>query len=719
MKRNESKFKHGRVLNAVVVAFAALILSVLPISMLVDASGNAMGGVTILVRTANLVSPTGSVNPHGEAVYEVYDDGQRELEIEAEDVNAANGTVLSFFVDGNSVGQASILNQKAKLKLKTEFGQVVPTVNGGSTVQVRNGATVILNGVFSGGNTTPSPTVSPSGSPSPSPNVSPTASPSPTSSPSPTVSPSPTTSPSPTVSPSPNGGDLFAALTGTTVNGVLPNGFAQYELRSSRTELEIRVRQVNLPSGTSLAVLVGNASVGQLILENGGEGRLRLRSDNGQTVPAVASGMSIVIRNGGTIVLSGTFVGFSATPSPSPNATPTPNQGRYFEAHLMGSQVIPPVSTAARGEVKVFLNQTETQATITGAFYNLSGAQTSARIEVLVGATSVAFSFPTVGGTNGNFPNGTIAVTPVQVAQLRTGLWSAVIASANNSNGEIRGQLTTHSNSSDFDGDGSNDFAVFRPNNNTWYTLNSAGVGAQVVGGATDKLVSGDYDGDGRTDAAVFQNVNGAGVWTVKRSSDDGFTTTQFGLASDTAVRGDFDGDGRTDLAVYRSSNGGWYIQKSSNSSFVGVQFGTSEDKPVAADFDGDGKSDIAVFRPSNGGWYYLRSSDGGFGGVQFGQVGDLPIAGDFDGDGKADLSVFRPSNGFWYIQLSSNGTYDFRQFGLGTDIPVAGNYDGDNKTDITVFRPSNGTWYIWRSVDGAFDYRRFGQNGDIPIVSR
>jgi len=709
MKRNESKLKQGRILNAVIVAFAALILSVLPISMMVNASGNSAGGVPVLIRTANLVSPTGSVNPHGETEYEVYDSGQRELEIEAEDVNAANGTVLSFFVDGNSVGQASILDERAKLKLKTELGQVVPTVNGGSTVQVRNGATMILNGVFGGGNATPSP----SGSPSPSPNVSPTASPSPTTSPSPTVS------PSPTGSPSPNSGDLFAALTGATVNGVLPNGFAQYELRSGRTELEIRVRQVNLSPGTSLAVSVGNVLVGQLILENGGEGRLRLRSDNGQTVPSVTSGTSIVIRNGGTTILSGTFVGFSATPSPSPNATPTPNQGRYFEAQLTGGQVVPPVSTAARGEVKIFLNQAETQATITGEFYNLPSAQTSARIEVLVGATSVVFNFPIVGGTNGNFPNGTIAVTPIQVAQLRTGLWSAVIASTNNSNGEIRGQLSTHSDSSDFDGDGSNDFAVFRPNNNTWYTLNSAGVGAQVVGGATDKLVSGDYDGDGRTDAAVFQNVNGAGVWTVKRSSDDGFTMTQFGLASDTAAHGDFDGDGRADLAVYRSSNGSWYIQKSSNSSFVGVQFGTSEDKPIAADFDGDGKTDIAVFRPSNGGWYYLRSSDGGFGGVQFGQVGDLPIAGDFDGDGKADLSVFRPSNGFWYIQRSSNGTYDFRQFGLGTDIPVAGNYDGDNKTDITVFRPSNGTWYIWRSVDGAFDYRRFGQNGDIPIVSR
>ncbi len=711
MKRKESRFKHGRVLNVLVAVCAAMILSAMPISMLVSADENAAGSIVILTRTANLVSPTGSVNPHGDASYEVYDSGQRELEIEAEDVNAANGTILSFFVDGNSVGQASLLDQKAKLKLKTEFGQSIPTVNGGSTVQVRNGATVILNGVFGGGNATPSPTVSPT--------VSPTGSTSP--SPSPSGSPSPTASPSPTVSPSPNGGDLFAALNGTVINGVLPNGFAEYEVESSRTELEIRVRQVNLPIGTPLTVSVGNTVVGQLIVGSGGEGELRLRSDRGQTVPVVTSGTPIIIRNGAATVLSGTFIGGGATPSPSPSpsGSPTPSQGRYFEANLTGSQVSPPVATAARGEVKVFLNQTENQATITGEFRNLSSAQTAARIEILVGTTGIFYSFPVIGGTNGNFPTATIAVTSVQVAQLRTGLMSAVIASVNNPNGEIRGQLRTQSNSSDFDGDGSNDLAVFRPGAGTWFTLNSQGIGAQVVGGANDKVVSGDFDGDGRTDAAVYQNINGAGVWNIKRSSDGGITNTQFGLASDTAVRGDFDGDGRIDLAVYRSSNGTWYVQKSDNTGFIGIQFGTNEDIPVAADLDGDGKADVSVFRPSNGVWYWLRSSDGGFGAVQFGQNGDVPVAGDFDGDGKADVSVFRPSNGVWYIQHSSDGTFDFRQFGQNGDVPVAGNYDGDNKNDIAVFRPSNGFWYILRSVDGTFDYRQFGQNGDVPAPVR
>lgn len=700
MLKENKKFKRSYLVNLAVVLFAIGILSILPVSMVIQANEN-LGDVPILTRTANLVSPSGSVNPHGLGTYEVYQSGQRELEIEVEDYNAANGTIITYFVAGNMVGQQSLLDQRAKLRLRTQDGQTVPTLDGGELVEVKNGETLLVSGNFSGGGSTPTPSVSPT--------VSPTGSPSPTVSP--TVSPSPTGSPSP--SPSPGGGDIFAGLSGPTINGVLPRGYAQYELHSSRTEIEARVYQVNLPGGTVLTAFINGTQIGQFSLEGDREGRLRLRSDRGDNVPVVRGGETFEIKNGTATILSGVFAGASPSPSPSPTGSPSPSpsQNRYFEAHLGGA-------TSARGEVKVFLNETETEATFTAEFHDLSGSQTAARIEADLGDLVLVHNFGAIGGSNGNLPGSTVAISAAQVQQLRTGLWTATIGSANNP-GELTGRLTQHSNRADFDGDGSNDLAVFRPSTGAWYTQNSEGFGAQVFGGANDKVVSADYDGDGKTDTAVFKNVGGAGVWEIRHSSDGGITATQFGFAADDAVRGDFDGDGLNDIAVFRPSTGVWYIKRSDNSGFIIVQFGLNGDKAIPADFDGDGKDDIAVFRPSDGNWYWLRSSDGQFNAAHFGAMGDVPIGGDFDGDGIADMSIYRPSTGVWYIFRSSDNGYDIRQFGLSEDIPVAGNYDGDNKTDVAVFRPSTGVWYIWRSVDNTYDFSQFGLSGDVPTIAR
>jgi uncharacterized delta-60 repeat protein len=186
--------------------------------------------------------------------------------------------------------------------------------------------------------------------------------------------------------------------------------------------------------------------------------------------------------------------------------------------------------------------------------------------------------------------------------------------------------------SGDWDGDGKADLAVYRDGSLSggqgyfFYRPSSApGVDYRTIPWGTngDKPVVGDFDGDGKQDAAVFRPS--AGTWYILQSSNNQYVFQGLGIATDIPVPADYNGDGRTDIAVWRPSNGTWYLSPNPQTNYGAVQFGAAGDLPVPADYDGDGRADIAVFRPTNGTWYLLRST-AGFTNVQFGNNEDKPI---------------------------------------------------------------------------------------------
>ena len=95
-------------------------------------------------------------------------------------------------------------------------------------------------------------------------------------------------------------GPLMADLSGTAVGGRTPRGTAQYRERGNNA-LMVMVRSA--AAGSTLDVLVGGTSVGQITVPQNGNGQLKV---DAPTV-AITDGTTIEVRNGMTVVLSGTF----------------------------------------------------------------------------------------------------------------------------------------------------------------------------------------------------------------------------------------------------------------------------------------------------------------------------------------------------------------------------------------------------------------------------
>jgi hypothetical protein len=175
---------------------------------------------------------------------------------------------------------------------------------------------------------------------------------------------------------------------------------------------------------------------------------------------------------------------------------------------------------------------------------------------------------------------------------------------------------------------------VFRPNNGTWYSALSGG-GAKVEqwGLSGDVPVNEDFDGDGKDDPAIWRPGNG--IWAVLRSTRgfrrdlNAIVFMQWGLFGDQPMPGDYTGDGKADLAVWRPSDGTWYVCPSDSgfdcTQAMIQQFGLPGDYPVKGDFDGDGVLDFAIWRQATASWFYRSSANGSIHSQQWGFPTDLP----------------------------------------------------------------------------------------------
>jgi len=261
----------------------------------------------------------------------------------------------------------------------------------------------------------------------------------------------------------------------------------------------------------------------------------------------------------------------------------------------------------------------------------------------------------------------------------------------------VFGNASNYFLAGDFDGDGIYDAAVWSPGDTGTAKLmvrrssRPTDTPLTIIFGQTgdDPTHIGDYDGDGFDDFAVYRTgaTTGADAHTLihltRGGPDRDLVTGEYGAFAAGGV--DYTGDGRADMAIQADAGGGiafFRIFDGTTGAIAKVfDFGTPTDYVVVGNHSGNALYDITVVRNDAGNmlWStYDMGTSTAQAGVHWGMnATDYPISGDYDGDGLDDYAIWRPGStpgtSIFYIRPSTApGSPITVNFGETGDYPVA-----------------------------------------------
>ncbi|GIM91826.1 S1 family peptidase [Paractinoplanes toevensis] len=214
--------------------------------------------------------------------------------------------------------------------------------------------------------------------------------------------------------------------------------------------------------------------------------------------------------------------------------------------------------------------------------------------------------------------------------------------------------------------------------------------------------LAGDWNGDGKDTIAIWRPNEHKFYLRNSLSSGGADVTLTFGQADDVPVAGDWNGDGVDTVGVWRPSENAFYLRATNdpaNGATTTLDLADTNQLPLIGDWTGDGKDDVGRSRYSNHQHYLYRSGQTTIE-INFGQLGDVPLSGDWDKNGVDSIGLFRPGNNTWYRKYNNDpadsGTHTPLAFGQMRDLPIAGDWNGDGMDTVGVYRNTNKTFYLY-----------------------
>lgn len=190
-----------------------------------------------------------------------------------------------------------------------------------------------------------------------------------------------------------------------------------------------------------------------------------------------------------------------------------------------------------------------------------------------------------------------------------------------------------------------------------------------------DKLISGDFDGDGSSETMLikpnsqhftmkFAQHGGAWNWDIISNGTNSIANW-YTSSNDEFVVGDFNGNGRDEILAINPSglhhtlsfnNNQWSMIEGDSSGIIGGANIGWNDRYISEDFDNDGRDEIILankYHPwslrlgfNNNTWQALNHNQGNDYIANWkNEPGDHMVSGDFNGDGQTELMLFNATN--------------------------------------------------------------------------